>query len=198
MRVHAALEEVFSTRTGLRVLRILVSFPDQAWTGRELAAAATSSPPQTLKALKQLERIGLVGRVTAGRAHVWRLTKEHVLLGPVRSLFSFEAGLPEVFLHELRSALKHLPLRRAALFGSFARRTESSDSDVDLYLELNDSATEEVVQAALSPLVVTFIRRYGVVLSPILYSTRTAREPPNPALMKSIEQEGVQLLGKVG
>ena len=197
MRLHAALEDVFSTRTGLRVLRILVSFPDRTWTGRELATAANSSPPQTLQALKQLELAGLVGRVTAGRAHLWHLAREHVLVSAVRSLFAFEAGLPDAFLHDLRAALKPLPLLRATLFGSVARRTETGDSDVDLYLELDDSATEEKVQAALTPIVVAFIRKYGLVLSPILHSTRTTRGPPNPDLMRSIEQEGVQLLEEV-
>ena len=166
MRLHTPLEDLLTTRTGLRVLRVLVLSPERPWTGRELATAAASSPPQTLKALKQLERIGLVRRITAGRAHLWHLTEDHVLASPLRSLFSFEASLPELFLRELRAALKSLPLQRAILFGSVARGTETGDSDVDLYLELNDFGSEEGVQAALTPIVVKFIRRYGIVLSP--------------------------------
>jgi predicted nucleotidyltransferase len=194
MRLHTALEDLLSTRTGLRVLRALVSAPDRSWTGRELATAATASPPQTLEALKRFERLGLVSRCTAGRAHLWRLTAEHVLVGPLRSLVAFEESLPGRFLHDLRAALKHLPLRRAILFGSVARGTETPDSDVDLYLELADSASEEEVQARLTPIVVRFIRRYGVVLSPMIHSTRTARHPPNPELRRAIEHEGIPLL----
>ena len=137
---------------------------------------------------------GWCRRTTAGRAHLWRLTAEHVFVNPLRSLFSFESGLPDLFLDELRAALKSLPLQRALLFGSVARGTETSDSDADLYLELSDSASEEAVQAALTPIVVRLIRRYGVVLAPILYSRRVAANPPNPELMKTIEREGVPLL----
>lgn len=197
MRLHTPLEDLLSTRTALRVLRVLVSAPDRTWTGRELAAAARSSPPQTLVFLKQLERLGVVWRVTAGRAHVWRLTAEHVLVRPLRSLFAFEESLPELFLAELRSALRHLPLRRATLFGSLARGTATSESDVDLYLELAAAASEEEVQAQLTPIVVRFIHRYGVVLSPIFYWTELKRHPPNPGLMTAIEHDGVPLLGEV-
>ncbi len=194
MRLHRVLEDLLSIPTGLRVLRILVRFPGRTWTGRELATAAGSSPPQTLKALKRLEHVGMTWRTTVGRAHLWQLVSEHVLVEPVRSLFSFESKLPEGFQEELRSALKGLPLRKAVLFGSVARGTETNDSDVDLYLELRGSVSDEEIQAALTPIAVRFIHRYGAVLSPIIYSRRAVRNPPNPALLTAIEREGVSLL----
>jgi predicted nucleotidyltransferase len=194
MQLHTPLDEVLTTRTGLRVLRVLLSALDRTWTGTELATSAGSSPPQALEALKRLERIGLVRRTTAGRAHLWSLVSEHVLATPLRSLLSLEAGLPELFLRDIREALEPLPLRRALLFGSVARRTETNDSDVDLLLELNHAASEEAVQTALTPIVMRFIRRYGVVLTPILYSRHVAAHPPNPGLMRAIERDGISLL----
>ncbi len=196
MRLHAPFEELLTSRSRLRVLRLLVSSPERSWTGSELARAAATSPPQAIEALRQLERIGLAQRATAGRAHLWHLTADHVLANPFRSLFSFEASLPERFVRELRAAMETLPLRRAILFGSVARGTETSESDVDLFLELNDTASEEGVQAALTPIVVRLIRRYGLVLSPILRSARAAGRPPNPDLMKTIEREGIPLVGE--
>ncbi len=195
MRLHNVLEDLLSSTARLRVLRVIARFPDRTWTGRELATAAGSSPPQTLKALKQFERLGIVWRTTAGRAHLWRLVPEHVLVEPLRSLFSFESKLPALFREELRAALKNLPLRKVALFGSVARGTESDDSDVDIFVELGGSASEEEIQTALTPITLRFIRRYGAVLSPLIYSKETARRPPSPALMTAIDREGVQLLG---
>jgi predicted nucleotidyltransferase len=196
MRLHRGLDSVLSTRTSLRVLRALVAVPDRTWTGRELSSVARSSPPQTQEALKQLERLGIVWRATAGKAHLWHLTPEHILVGPLQSLFAFEADLPQSFLDELRSALQRLPLRRATLFGSVARGTETLDSDVDLYLELADPASEDEVQAQLTPIVARFIRRYGVVLSPIVRSSRTRRPYRNPELMQALERDGVPLVGE--
>jgi hypothetical protein len=197
MRLHQTLDELLSTPTCLRLLRILVRSPERAWTGRELAQAARASPPQTLNALKQFEHLGVVWRVTAGRAHLWRLVSEHVLVKPVRSLLSFEEELPERFLRELRSAVGPLPVRRATLFGSMARGTETSDSDADLYLELSDSGSEEAVQTALTPIVVRFIHRFGVVLSPIVYPSGAPRDLTDRGLKSAIDREGIDLLNGV-
>jgi predicted nucleotidyltransferase len=193
MRIHDAIGDLLSTPTRLRVLRLLVRFPTRSWTGRELAKAAGSSPPQTLESLKQFESLGVVWREVVGRAHVWHLAPDHVLVGPIRSLFSFEASLPSRFVAELRAALGELPLRRATLFGSVARGTETNASDADVFVELRDSASKEGVEAALTAITEDFIRRYGMILSPLVCSSGETPNPRNPALMNAIEREGIQL-----
>jgi predicted nucleotidyltransferase len=197
MRLHAALEDLLSGRTAVKVLRTLVTSEERGWTGRELATVARSSAPQTVEILKRFERIGLVWRSTVGRAHVWHLTSDHALVDPIRTMFDFEKDLPDQFVRELRSELKRLPLRRATLFGSIARGTETDDSDADLYLEPRNPVSESHVQAKLTPLVIRFIKHYGVVLSPIIGSASNKTRLRNPSLMKAIEGEGIELLGEV-
>ena len=43
-------------------------------------------------------------------------------------------------IDKLIPLLMQYPIKRAALFGSYARGDQTSDSDLDVYLELDDSA----------------------------------------------------------
>lgn len=195
MRLHHALDSLFTSPVMLRTTRALVQSGPVDRTGRELARAASASAPQTIKALNELERIGLVSKRVVGRSHVWRLDEEHVMIEALRRLFAFEAGLPARFEAELKESLRRLPVQEVILFGSVARGTESDESDADLYVVLSRKASHDDVQAALTPITVRFIRRYGTVISPLIHTASESSEPRNPELMRTIREEGIPIVG---
>lgn len=196
MRLHQVLGELLGVPARVKVLRALIRPRGAQWTGREMARAAGCSAPQAMKALLQFERLGLVSRRTVGRAHLWKFDEEHVLGEPIRSLFTFESELPNRFQRDLEKELRGLPIRSARLFGSVARGTETNDSDVDLYLELGASGSEEELQRALTGVMLRFIRKYGTVISPFIHSKRDVKKPSNPALLSEIREQGISLIGQ--
>lgn len=198
MRLHLVLEDLLGTPSRVRALRVLTRDDAGEWSGRELARAAGCSAPQTIQALRQLENLGMVTRKVVGRAHRWKLVTEHVLLEPLRSLFSFESSLPERFRDDLRRELREMPVQRAWIYGSLARASETNESDADLYLIRGQSVSEEELQRALTPVTRRFIRRYGTILSPLIHSEREATRPRNPGLVTTIRAEGVPIISGPG
>lgn len=195
MRLHHALDGVLTSPVMLRTARALVQSGSQERTGRELARGAGASAPQTIRALNEFEKVGLVRKRVIGRSHVWRLNEEHVLTEALRRLFKFESGLPARFRFDLKESMNRLPVQEAILFGSVARGTESDASDADLYMVLSRKASEDDVQAALTPITVRFIQRYGTVISPLIHTATESSEPRNPALMRAIRKEGIPIVG---
>lgn len=197
MRLHHALESLFTSPVTLRTARAVVQSGPLERTGRELARAAAASAPQTIKALTEFERIGLVTKRVVGRSHVWQLNQKHVLTEALRNLFKFEAELPARFQSDLTEAMSHLPVQEVILFGSVARGTESDFSDADLYVVLSRKGSHDALQEALTPVTVHFIQRYGTVISPLIYTATEASEPRSPGLMRSIRREGIPIVGGV-
>jgi predicted nucleotidyltransferase len=194
MRLHDIFSDVFSRPTRVQVVRTLIRSAGGGGTGRELARAAGCSAPQAIEALQQFEALGLVTRQVVGRAHNWKLVEDHVLVDPLRALFSFESKLPERFRDDLRKEFSRLPIQGATLFGSIARGSETNASDADLYLRIGRSSDEEKVQKALTPITMRFIRKYGTAISALIHSDEDAKKPANPGLMVKIREEGIPVV----
>lgn len=104
---------------------------ESALTGRGIAELARrGSHTAMTQALGRLAHQGLVIVEPAGRAHLYRLNREH-LLAPVVLAASKAAS-------EVRSRLKkqiegwRVPCLHASLYGSLSRGEAGSDSDIDV------------------------------------------------------------------
>ena len=116
-------------------------------TGREVARRAGVSQPAALQALGLLVEHGLVHSQVAGRAYLYTLNEEHLLLEAV------EAGALDVrarFVKRMAAAVSHwesAPLH-VSLFGSMARGDGDTESDVDVMIVrpgFVDQASDDLV-----------------------------------------------------
>lgn len=194
MRLHGVITDLLGSPARVKVVRALVRAGSVGLTGREVARVASCSAPQAVQALRDLEGLGLVSRKVVGKAHHWTLVEEHVLVEPTRALFEVESDLPDRFRRDLRDDLKSLPVRSATLFGSIARGSETNESDADVYFELGNSADEEALQRALTPIVKRFIRRYGTVISPFIRTGGATLKVPIPGILRAIREQGIPLV----
>lgn len=113
---------------------------DAELTGRQLQGViGHSSVEGVRRAAERLVRQGIVHRRAVGRAHVYRLNREHVAAAAVERL----AALDQELLDRLRTAIAAwTPAPVAAvLFGSAARGEAGADSDLDL-LVIRPSAVD--------------------------------------------------------
>jgi predicted nucleotidyltransferase len=193
MRFHHSLEELLGNRVRLRVLRALAGSVGVGLTGRELARRIVTSTSQTIRALEQLETVGIVHREIAGSAHLWRLSEEHVLHGTLARLFAEESRSLDLLKRDLNVAIGKLPVKRAWLFGSIARGDERQTSDVDLFVEVKSRADKRSVEESLAALSAQFALRFGNPLSAIVAETPRLRSRDFSTLVNRVEQEGLSL-----
>jgi hypothetical protein len=85
------LDEVLSSRTHIRVLRVLVALDRKMnLTARELARRAVASHGRVLEVLRQLSSVGIVTTHRTPSHAIYCFAGEHPLAGAVRSLFDQE------------------------------------------------------------------------------------------------------------
>jgi predicted nucleotidyltransferase len=190
MKMHEALTDIVATRSRLAVLRTLVQFPRKEFTGRELARLSHVALAPAQEALEGLHLAGIVERRTVGPSHQWRVVEDNVLWPELKGLFHAERSIFSALLDDLRTALPEGSIRRAIIFGSVATGQERADSDVDLYLEVEDDAGARRVETVLEKLGPRIGRRFGVRLSPLV-TTSSRRKNLNPNVLRDLEEHGL-------
>lgn len=195
MKFHDPLDSLLSSSSRVRVLRLLLQFPETTFTGREVARLCAISPSQALTALDGLRLNGLAVRQAAGRAYLWSLVRTHALFAPLDALFRADRRATDSLRDLIRDRLRGLPVRRAVLFGSVARGDERPGSDIDLFVELRSNSRRREVETALGALRSEILAQFGNLLSPLVYTRQESTRSPNPALLEAIESEGLSVVG---
>jgi predicted nucleotidyltransferase len=193
MRFGRALDPILGSKTKLGLLRAMFSSPGRSWTGREVATAARVSTAQAARDLAELADASVVLREVAGRSYSWVLNSAHVLFPTLQELFLREDGLRAEMVHQVADALGSVPVERARVFGSVARGDERDDSDVDLFLQIRSPVDRGRIEAAIDRVRARIWRRFGNPVSVLVYTRTEATRPPNPALMESINREGIDV-----
>ncbi len=118
-----------ATSRDVDVLAVLAG-SNKGRTGRELARLSGTSEAGVRKVTERLVRHGLVRRTAVGNAYLFELNRDHLAAAPLAELASIRFALIE----RLRDAISQWPLPAVMviLFGSTARGTAGSESDVDV------------------------------------------------------------------
>ena len=140
---QALFSELFGGEGRLKALRLLYSHPHQALPLREFAAAAGIDHAQLHRLLKRWVAVGLVQRLPRGRSVAYRASDDPALR-PLILLFKQHDELVD----DIRAVLP-ASTTYAAIIGSYAKGTESAQSDVDVLVVAN--ASEIKTNAALKP-----------------------------------------------
>ncbi len=112
---------------------VVLAGADAEFTGRQVSdLAATGSHVGVKRALDRLVDQGVVLRRPVGRAHLYRLNREHLAAPAIEQLVQARSAL----VGRLRDAIASWsqPPANAVLFGSTARGSASTDSDLDILL----------------------------------------------------------------
>jgi predicted nucleotidyltransferase len=110
---------------------VVLARTDAPLTGRQVhALLGRASEPGVRRVLDRLVEQGVVLRSAAGRAHLYRLNREHLAAPHIEAL----AALRSTLIERLRSQLEAWSIRSplAALYGSTARGESDEESDLDL------------------------------------------------------------------
>lgn len=193
MRLDSPLDEIFLSRSYVRVLRALHRLPEGLpASGREVARRAGVTHPTALKALAALVESGLVTASRSPAGDTYELNPNHLFADQIADLFRSESGVRQKLASFLRDELLALTdkVEWATLFGSFVWGEPIPTSDIDLAVVCAPRDVGEV-EKALQELSDTARRRFGNHVSPLI----TARKQrPRTGIWKRVEEDGVPLI----
>jgi len=195
MRFHDALNPVLGSPTKLGLLRTMFASANRHWTGRELARTAGVSVAQAARDLGELADTSLISREVMGSSYSWQLNSSHALTPVLAELYRREAGLRSEMLRAVSKGLRSASVERARVFGSISRGEERDDSDVDLFLQVRTSGDRGKAEEAVDRVRTEVWNRFGNPVSAIIYTRAEVARPRNPALLKAIEDEGLDVTG---
>jgi predicted nucleotidyltransferase len=127
-------------------LRVLFGRPERSFYASELIRDARTGSGAAQRELARLENAGLVLATRIGHQRHYQANAASPLFAELRNIVLKTVGLAD----PLRDVLKPLSsaIRAAFVFGSIAKATDSSESDIDLMV-LSDTLTYADVFRAL-------------------------------------------------
>ena len=166
MRLHDPLDDIFGSKTKVRILRLLFRTRG-LFSGREVSRLIGFSPTHTISNLRELEALGLVLEQHAGNTDLYQLDSQNSAVdGVLAPVFSWESNLfdelAQMFVDKLGRELVSL-----RLFGSVARGDEEPNSDVDVLIILTDGSDPDKMEYLIAEVDLDAGRRLGSPVSTI-------------------------------
>jgi len=130
-----------------RVLGLLLLHPEARYHVREIARLTCTTPGTLNRELVKLANVGLLHREVSGKQVYYYANRTFSIFEELVSILKKTSGLIDVVANTLATLADKID--NAFIYGSMARNTENSGSDVDVLLIGNIGFAEAV--AALHP-----------------------------------------------
>src|SRR3954462_10705948 len=186
-----SLADALFTKTQQRVMRVLFGQPERSFYASELIRDAGTGSGAAQRELAKLEESGLIVTRRIGHQKHYQANAASPLYSELRNIVLKTVGLAE----PLRDALKPLSkaIRVAFVYGSVAKPTDQSESDIDLMI-ISDSLTYGDVFGAIERVT----RSMGRNVNPTVYTaaefSRRARTE-NAFVKRVLEQPKLWVIG---
>jgi predicted nucleotidyltransferase len=188
-----SLADALFTSTQQKVLGLLFGQPARSFYVTQIMELAKSGRGAVQRELHRLEAAGLVSVQMRGNQKHYQANSESPLFQELRRIVRKTVGLVD----PLRTAVESLPatVHVALIYGSVAKRADTSASDVDLLI-VADKLTLEDVYTALSLAEQLLDRK----INPTLYTNEEfnrRRARGNPFLKRVLEGPVIVLTGSI-
>jgi predicted nucleotidyltransferase len=176
------------------VLAVLALVDESFTTGQLHRTLSSFSEDGIRKALSRLRNQGIVLSESAGNAFLYRFNRDHLAAEPIRALARLRLTLLARIEERLES-WKWPPLY-AAVFGSMARATAGSRSDIDLLLVKDDDAPDEQWDTQLEELARDISKWTGNDARPITFTMSDLARKRSEPLFGEVLTEGLTVCGE--
>lgn len=186
-----SLAAALFTRTQQRVLGLLFGQPDRSFYASEIISRSRSGSGAVQRELKRLASSGLVTVTRIGNQIHYQANHEAPVYAELCGLIKKTVGLSQPISASLAPLAQSI--RLALLFGSVAKGTDTSRSDIDLLIVADDITLEDLF-SALEPVETELQRK----INPTLYSSDEfmQRKASNHAFItRVLSEEHIVLIG---
>lgn len=182
------MDNLFGSKSKVRLLRLLSKDPKRVWTERELAKALGMSPNNINISARELRNAGVIDFHRIGRSHAVRLRADLKLAQSLEAVFYQESLLWE----DWKSAVSGVvPVgATCVLYGSTARGTASAESDIDLVVVADSRPAAEEVASKVRAASATLM---PLPLEIIALDRATARRRKRSSFFRGILRDGQPL-----
>ena len=187
----ASLADALFTTTQQRVLGLLFGMPDRSFFANEIIGQTGSGSGAVQRELARLEASGLATVRWIGNQKHYQANKESPIFSGLSDIVQKTVGLAGPLHEALRPMASQI--RAAFVFGSVAKKQDSSSSDIDLMV-ISNSLSYADLFAALEPATV----QLGRAVNPTVFSEKdVARKlkDGNAFVTRVLEQPKIWLIG---
>ena len=197
------LDVCLGTRTSWKILLVLGEAPGKATSRKEIQNLTRLGNKVIAKFLLVLEKFNIATSKKIGKSHYYTLNLSNPYVAQILELINLEKAKlnnPDFFaLNILRDFVYELTntnldnLNSVILFGSYAKRTYTKTSDIDVAIILREiSASDELLIAEITD---RLNKRYGKEIQPHYYTTREFAElKKKDRLAQEIAKDGIALM----
>jgi predicted nucleotidyltransferase len=191
MKFHNTLEEIFSSKVKIAVMKLMCLNPETKYSGREMARLLSISASRVSEVLELFRKNKMVNRERVGRASQWSLNKESILVNEISGLINLERKIYKELKSRIYETLsREKSILKVILYGAVARKKEKPESDLDVFILVRSKKDKELATELVGKLNKYLLPRYGNLISETIYSEREWKDMERTKIFKKIESEG--------
>ncbi len=178
MRIHNKLDEILKHGSKIKILRFLFVENDEH-TGRSIAKGIKMSPSSTHNALREMRKEGLISAGKKGNAILYKLQEDNYVVKKLLvPLFEKEKTIyNDVVLFIKKSLMRHKKeIISMAIFGSIVRKEETSRSDIDLLIIVENKDGKTKIDKAMDELSIETAKKFSTAISAYILTKSEIRQ----------------------
>ncbi len=194
MKFNVALFSILKSEAKLRIVRFLLSH-QAAMSEREMAAILKVSHMSVNRVLQELAELYYVDYAVIGKAHLWKVNTKSYSYQMFAQIIKDMETWPDPLAHLKQMILKGLPLKyieRIIIFGSIAKKTETVNSDIDVFIMTSNKDGQARVEKDIDQLSHQCLEAFGNRLSPYVLTQQQYQRKQKRTLISEINQ-GIQI-----
>ena len=187
----SGLADALFTTTQQRVLGLIFGLPDRSFFANEIIGQTGSGSGAVQRELARLEACGLVTVRWIGNQKHYQANKDSPIFFGLWDIVQKTVGVAGPLHEALRPLASHI--RAAFVFGSVAKKQDTSASDIDLMV-VSDSLAYADLFTVLEPV----HARLGRPVNPTVFSSQDVtkkRKDGNAFMKRVLEQPKIWLIG---
>ena len=197
MRFHISLLDVLNSKTKVKIVRFLLTH-EADMSEREIASILKVSHMSINRAMKDLASVNFGNFISVGKSHLWKVNKKSYAYKTLSSLIKDVSTIKDP-LEDLKITLfKYLPknlVKKVVLFGSASKGLEKINSDIDIFILVNDAQSRERLEPFLETLSNICFDTYGNRLAPYILTEYEMRQKNSLKIISEIAN-GIQIIPK--
>jgi len=189
------LSAIFGSKKNTEVLKFFMKHPSDM-SEREIARVLKMSHMSVNRAVKLLEKTGLISGKNIGESNVWVVRKNSYAYSMFQSLepvFDYKKAVMKHLFSLIKKRFKPVKVKKAVLYGSMAEGTEREGSDIDVFIMVESQEEKKKAESIAEDIAVEGLDLYGNVIEINVKTENEFKRLSNKELVKNINR-GVEIL----